>query len=394
MIRYPYGRQQISEDDISAVVAVLRSPFLTQGPEVPRFETAFASATGSRNAVAVSNGTAALHLAYIGAGLGPKRGLVTSPVTFLATAAAARMLDAPVAFADVDPTTGLVTPETVHAAIARAPFEVGAVTAVHLGGRMCDIVGLRAVAVRHGVILIEDACHAPGATYLDDAGNPVPAGACVHSDFAAFSFHAVKHIAMGEGGAVCCKNSDVAARLARLRSHGMVREPQTLPRDQETGLWFYANPEIGWNYRLTDLQAALGTSQLRKFAENVEKRRALAARYDSLLADLPHIRRPHLPSRPDGHVWHLYAVAIDFSATGKRRSDVMNALVAQGVGSQVHYIPLYRQETYRGAGGPKDFPGAESYYASTLSLPLYPALEPGDLINIASALRDALAGKA
>lgn len=388
MIRYPYGRQSIDEADIEAVVRVLRAPMLTQGPEVERFETSFAASTGARNPVAVSNGTAALHLAYVAAGLNESRGLICSPITFLATAAAARMLNAPVAFADVDASTGLVTPETVEQAIATAPFDVGAVTVVHLGGRMCDLSGLSEVCAAAGALLIEDACHAPGACHVDENGRNVPAGACTLSDFATFSFHPVKHIATGEGGAVCCRDPQVAERLKRLRSHGMDRRDEALPRDQETGPWSYANPEIGWNYRLTDLQAALGTSQLSRLPQSLARRRENAGLYDEALAGSNEIRPPPLPEDACEHAWHLYPVAIDFGAIGKSRGTIMKQLAERGIGTQVHYIPLYRQETYQEAGPRHSFPGAEQYYKQSLSIPMYPGLSNEDVAFIAGALSD------
>ena len=390
MKRYPYGKQTITDEDVAAVTRVLRSPFLTQGPEIPAFEKAFERITGVRNAVAVSNGTAALHLAYVAAGIGESRGLICSPVTFLATAAAARLLNAPVAFADVDPITGLMTPETLREAFEKVTFSVGAVTCVHLGGRMCDLSGLRAVCDDYGALLIEDACHAPGAAHAQADGTPTAAGACQLTDFATFSFHPVKHIAMGEGGAVCCRDEEAQHRLARLRTHGIDRSPEAFPADQETGPWTYVNTEIGWNYRLTDVQAALGTSQLTRFAASLEKRRALALDYDLALTAINHLARPPQPKREAEHAWHLYAIAIDYDALGKSRGDVMEALSKRGVGTQVHYIPLYRHPTYAAVGDASLFPGAEHYYTQTLSIPLYPDLTSADIDYIARALTDVL----
>ena len=388
--RYPYGRQSITDEDIAAVNNVLRSPFLTQGPEIPKFERAFERTTGARNAVAVSNGTAALHLAYIAAGLDETHGLLCTPVTFLATAAAARMLNAPVAFTDVDPVTGLMTPETLRAAFEEVPFRVAAVTCVHLGGRMCDLSGLRRVCDDYGALLIEDACHAPGATHVRAGTTPTAAGACELTDFATFSFHPVKHIATGEGGVVCCRDDAIRQRLARLRSHGIDRSPKVFPEDQETGPWTYVNTEIGWNYRLTDLQAALGTSQLTRFEISLARRRELACEYGRVLSGINHLGRPPLPKNEVEHAWHLYAIALDFDALGMRRGDVMEALSAKGVGTQVHYIPLYRQPAYAHCGGISQFPGAEHYYTQTLSIPLYPDLTAADVDYIAQALTDVL----
>ena len=390
MIRFPYGKQSITSDDISAVNRVLAAPFLTQGPEIRKFEIGFEQVTGARNAVAVSNGTAALHLAYVAAGISENRGLICPPVTFLATAAAAKLLHAPLAFSDVDPITGLMTPETLRAAFKKVSFEVAAVTCVHLGGRMCDLSGLKAVCDEYGALLIEDACHAPGAQHILRDGRAVAAGSCEIADYAAFSFHPVKHIAMGEGGAVCCKRLEDFDRLATLRTHGIDRSEDTLPTDQEVGPWSYVNTEIGWNYRLTDIQAALGSSQLLRFKSSLDKRRVLSRLYDQNLLAVDHVVPAMQPDAPLEHSWHLYAVALDFSAIGKSRSEVMKSLAAKGIGTQVHYIPLYRHPTYADCGSSNDFLGAEQYYKNTLSIPLYPDLMPDDIDFISQALAEVL----
>ncbi|RCK33579.1 DegT/DnrJ/EryC1/StrS family aminotransferase [Thalassospira xiamenensis] len=390
MIRFPYSKQSITSDDISAVNRVLAAPFLTQGPEIRKFEIAFERVTGARNAVAVSNGTAALHLAYVAAGVSRSKGLICPPVTFLATAAAAKLLCAPVAFSDVDPITGLMTPETLRAAFEKVSFDIAAVTCVHLGGRMCDLSGLKEVCDEYGALLIEDACHAPGAKHTLRDGRTVAAGSCEIADYAAFSFHPVKHIAMGEGGAVCCKRPEDFSRLSTLRNHGIDRSKETLPIDQEVGPWSYVNTEIGWNYRLTDIQAALGSSQLMRFKSSLDRRRMLSRIYDQSLSAIDHVTPAMQPDNPSEHSWHLYAVALDFACIGKSRSEVMEDLAVKGIGTQVHYIPLYRHPTYAACGRSSDFPGAEQYYQNTLSIPLYPGLMPDDIDLISHALAEVL----
>lgn len=388
-IRYPYSTQQIGPEDYAAVQEVLSSAYLTQGPAVTRFEAAFAEYLGVKHCIAVNNATAALHLAYIQAGLGPDKALLTTPITFLSTASAARMLGAPVLFCDVDPLTGNATPDTLRRALNEADRPVGVISVVHMAGRALDIAGISEVARAYGAILVEDACHAPGASYR--AGNGLEkVGSCLSSDFACFSFHAVKHIATGEGGAVCTNDDAAAQHMRLLRSHGMSRDPAVWPKDQETGPWFYSCDEIGFNYRLTDIQSALGLSQLKRLEAGLARRREIAAFYATALAGLPHVATPRLPDMPEGHAWHLYPLAIDFAALGRSRATVMQQLAAAGLGSQVHYIPLHHQPYYARLVGKVSLPGAEQYYARTLSVPLYPQLQQADLDYIVATLRAVL----
>lgn len=387
---YPYSCQHVTDEDIQVVSEALRRPHLTQGPEVDAFEAELGAFLQAPHAVACANGTAALHLAYMAAGLGPDKGLITSPVTFLATANAARMVGAPVAFADVDPLTGNIDPDSLERALASAPFKVGAVTVVHLAGRACDMPRLRAITRAYGCLLIEDACHAIGAWYDDGDGGRAPVGACRHSDLACFSFHAIKHVVTGEGGAVTTADPRMNDAMRRLRCHGMERDParMTAPPAEDSP-WYYEMAEFGYNYRIPDVLCALGRSQLRRLPHSLERRRALAARYDRLLAGMPGLRCPAPRDFPERHAWHIYPVAIDFAALGTTRGAVMNALKAKGIGTQVHYIPLYRQPYYRALGA-VELPGAERYYAGTLSIPMYPQLTDADQDIIAAALAEVL----
>jgi len=392
-IRFPYARQWVTEDDVAAVTAVMRGPFLTQGLVLPEFEAALAKTFGARHAVVCNSGTAALHLAYLALELGPERGLITSPITFLATASAARLCGAPVAFADVDSRTGNMTVESARRALESAPFPVAALAPVHLGGRPCDLAGLRALADRHGCAIVEDACHAPLAAYRDAEGARFVVGACSHSDVAVLSFHAIKHVAMGEGGAVLTSSDRIAERARLLRNHGMTRDPAAwVAAPEPEAPWYYEMHDVGWNYRATELQCALGLSQLKRLDESNRRRAEIAARYDERLGNLKYIAPPPAPIRADEHAWHLYPVAIDFAALGASRGQVMKALAARGVGSQVHYIPLYRQPYYA-AQGHAPLPGAETYYARTLSLPMYLGLENGDVDEICDAVRAVVRGQ-
>jgi UDP-4-amino-4,6-dideoxy-N-acetyl-beta-L-altrosamine transaminase len=385
-IRFPYSRQDVTDADIRAVTASLRSAFLTQGDNLGAFEEALANKLGVKHAVACNSGTAALHLAYLALELGPDRGLLTSPLTFLATATAARMCNAPVVFADADATTGNLTPESTKAALDQATDPIAAITAIHLGGRACDLPALRHLTKERSLALVEDACHAPLAAYRD-GDRFYSVGACAHSDVAVFSFHAIKHVAMGEGGALVTNDNVIADRARLYRNHGMTRNPkdwQVAPEPDAP--WYYEMHEIGWNYRATEMQCALGLSQLGRIDESIHRRRLIAERYDELFAGLNHLSTP-IPD--DGHVWHLYPVAIDFAAVGKTRGRVMRELADRGIGTQVHYIPVNSQPYYR---QPRQWmtPGADAYYSRTLSIPMYPGLSDSDLETIAGHMRAVL----
>jgi UDP-4-amino-4,6-dideoxy-N-acetyl-beta-L-altrosamine transaminase len=381
----PYGRQFIDDDDIAAVTEALRADFLTTGPRVEAFETAFAEAVGAPHAVACSNGTAALHLAMLALGLGEGDVAIAPSITFLATANCARYVGAEVVFADVDPLTGLMTPDTLAEALDRAAKTfpgrpVKAVLPVHLRGEVCDLPALKAVAAGAGAVLVEDAPHALGSTRL--FGNVVErVGEARHSAMATFSFHPVKTIATGEGGMITTRDAATAERLRILRSHGMVRTPGADP-------WVYEMPEPGFNYRLPDILCALGLSQLKKLPAFAARRRALAARYAEALAGLPHARLAAGQTGSDP-VLHLLTVLIDFEAASVSRRQVVDRLAAKGVGSQVHYIPVHTQPYYRARNGALDLPGAIAWYARCLSLPLYPAMADGDVDRVVSALGEA-----
>jgi len=374
----PYGRQCIEDDDVAAVVEALRSDYLTTGPWVERFEAALAQRCGAAHAVAVSNGTAALHAAYHAAGLGPGDEVVVPAITFLATANAALYLGAEPVFADVCPDTGLVQPEQLAAA---AGERCRALAPVHLTGCPVALEPIAALARRRGLLVVEDAAHALGASYQ---GRPIGDGHW--SDLAILSFHPVKHVTTGEGGAVLCRDPELAHRLRRFRNHGMERDPARL-ESPSPGPWYYEQQVLGHNLRITDLQCALGVSQLAKLERFVQRRRALAGLYDRLLQGMPGLRP--LPSGPAGadSSYHLYSVLIEFAELGIDRASVMRSLAALGVGSQVHYLPLPLQPFYQRRGWRiEDFPGAQRYYERTLSLPLYPDLRDADVERVVEAL--------
>lgn len=392
----PYGCQSIDEDDIAAVAEVLRGDFLTGGPAVDRFEAALAAAVDSPHAVACANGTAALHLGMMALGIGPGATVVVPSLTFLASANAARYVGAEVRFADVDSETGLLTPETLEAALQRGgASSVHAVVVVHLNGRCADLDGISQVTQRYGLKLVEDACHAVGGAG-QVAGRRAMVGSCPVSDLACFSFHPVKTIAMGEGGAVTTRSQEIADHVRRMRNHGMTRDPETF-LDREEGFaadgspnpWYYEMHEPGFNYRATDIHCALGESQLRKLPAFLARRRALAARYNRLLADLAPAVVP-VPRVAEDDGWHLYAVLIDFAGLGRSRADVMRGLRERGIGTQVHYFPVHRQPYYRHRYGVLDLPGADAYYRCQLSLPLHMRMGDEDVDRVVTALADVL----
>ncbi|CAN7592336.1 UDP-4-amino-4, 6-dideoxy-N-acetyl-beta-L-altrosamine transaminase [Phenylobacterium sp. LjRoot164] len=379
----PYGRQTIDEDDIAAVAQALRGDFLTTGPTVEAFETAFAQKVGAQYAVACSNGTAALHLAMLALEVQEGEVVIAPSITFLATANCARFVGAEVVFADVDPQTGLMTPETLAEAMTQLEGRrLRAVLPVHLRGDTAELPALEALAKTAGAVLVEDAPHALGST-LKFGNTAEQVGDCAHSAMATFSFHPVKTIATGEGGMVTTNDPRLAERLRRLRSHGMIRPAGGDP-------WWYEMPEIGFNYRLPDILCALGISQLAKLDAFAARRRILAARYEAALKPLaPLVVQASRPDWSDP-VLHLMVALINFEAAGRSRREVVEALRERGVGTQVHYIPVHTQPYYRERYGERELPGASAWYERCLSLPLYPGMADEDVDQVVAALADVL----
>ena len=376
----PYGRQDISEDDIDAVTEVLRSDFLTQGPAVPRFEAAVAAATGAAHAVASNSATSSLHVACLALGLGEGDWLWTVPNTFVASANVGLLCGARVDFVDITPDTYLMDPDALEAKLARAAADgrlPKVIVPVHFAGQSCDMARIGAAARAHGVKVLEDASHAIGAAYRG-----APVGGCAHSDICVFSFHPVKIVTTAEGGCATTQDAELAHRMELFRSHGITREPGRM-RSESPGGWYYEQLELGLNYRMTEMQAALGASQMTRLAGFVDRRNALAARYDELLADLPVIRPAQGPDARSSY--HLYPVQVE------DRARVFAALRADGIGVNVHYIPVHLQPYYRDLGfGPGDFPEAERYYDRAISLPLYAGLSDADQDTVVAALERAL----
>ncbi|MEP7056224.1 MAG: UDP-4-amino-4,6-dideoxy-N-acetyl-beta-L-altrosamine transaminase [Caldimonas sp.] len=381
----PYGRQHIAQDDVDAVEAVLRSDFLTQGPAVPAFEKAVAEHVGANYGVAVNSATSALHVACLALGLGPGDVLWTVPITFLASANCARYCGADVDFVDIDPVTRNMSVQSLADKL-RSAAETGRlpkiVVPVHFTGLPCDMEAIRALCLRYGCFVVEDASHAVGARLGDST-----IGDCAHSDITVFSFHPVKIVTSAEGGMAMTNDGELARRMQLLRSHGMERDPSRFSEAPE-GDWIYEMQSLGFNYRLTDMQAALGLSQMRRIETFIEARVALAARYDELLADLPVIRPA--PLRDKKSSWHLYVIEID--TPRRTRAEVFAAMRALGVGVAVHYIPVHLQPYYRALGFKSgDFPVSERYYRRALSLPMFPALSERELNDVVFAFRQVLA---
>lgn len=391
MKRIPYGQHSLDEDDINAVVDVLRHGWLTQGPKVAELENAIAQYVGARFAVAVSSGTAALHVACMAAGLKAGDRLVTSPNTFVASANCAAYVGATPEFSDIDADTLNLDSARLEKRFAELDA-VKAVVPVHFAGFPCDMVRIRKLAKAAGAMVIEDASHALGATYAD--GKRV--GCCAHSDMAVFSFHPVKMIAMGEGGMITTNDESLYRDLLRLRSHGINKgdDPYMHPSDAYTGgannPWYYEMQELGFNYRVTDIQCALGLSQLSKLERFLARRRELALRYDRLLDALPHIS-PTQKSGRQASSHHLYVVRIDFQAIGMTRSAFMHALRSKNIISQVHYIPVHTHPYYRRHGHAEAaYPNAEQYYREALSLPIYFGLSDADQDFVVQQVRELL----
>lgn len=380
----PYGRQNISQADINAVIDVLKSDFLTQGPAVPRFEEALAQTTGGKHAVAVANATAALHISCLALDLGPDDFLWTSPITFVASANCGRYCGATVDFVDIDPDTFNICPDALEEKLKLAETAgtlPKIVVAVHMCGQSPNMRRINALAAIYEFKVIEDASHAIGATYLG-----APVGSCTYSDITVFSFHPVKIITTGEGGAILTNDPVIAARLERLRSHGITRDPSLMIGESE-GPWYYQQLELGYNYRITDIQAALGLSQLDRLVDFVECRHAIADRYDALLKELP----VDLPGRftEANSSWHLYVLRLQRAAD---HLSVFKSLRSDGIGVNLHYIPAHLQPYYQQLGFRLgEYPVSEDYYSRAISLPIYPDLDEASQLQVVAALYRAMA---
>jgi UDP-4-amino-4,6-dideoxy-N-acetyl-beta-L-altrosamine transaminase len=374
----PYSRQTIEADDIEAVITVLKSDCLTQGPAVDEFERKLSEYTNARYAVAMSSGTAALHAAYFAAGIEADSEVITSPITFAATSNAALMLEIKPVFVDVEPDTGNMDTGLIEGAVSS---RTKAIVPVHYAGHPVDMSAVHALARRHGLVVIEDACHAIGAEYGNqnaERGEWLKVGSCMHSDITVFSFHPVKPMTTGEGGAALTNDPEIYQRLKQFRTHGITKENFM---NEPHGEWYYEMQFLGNNYRITDIQAALGASQLKKLDGFTERRRMIVARYNEAFKDNPYfdlpVERPY--ARP---AHHLYPIRLK-DAYKKNKRVVFSRLKEKGLGVQVHYIPVYLQPFYESLGYKKGLcPVAEDFYQSEISVPLYPSMEEEDINSV------------
>jgi UDP-4-amino-4,6-dideoxy-N-acetyl-beta-L-altrosamine transaminase len=384
MAAIPYGRQDVTQTDVDLVTSVLTSDYLTQGPWIPKFEDALAKACGAGHAVAVNSATSALHIACMALGLGPGDSLWTSPNTFVASANCALYCGADVDFVDIDAKSYNMSVAALEAkllAAKKAGTLPRIVVPVHFAGQSCDMEAIGRLAKVYGFSVIEDASHAVGATYKGE-----PVGNCRHSDVTVLSFHPVKIITTAEGGMALTQNAKLAERVRQFRTHGITRDAGQMTKESEGG-WYYQQTALGYNYRMTDIQAALGYSQLQRLGPYVARRHELAARYDKMLKGLP-LARPW--QSPDSHsALHLYPIVL---ADASRRKQVFDAMRAEGILVNVLYIPVHLQPHYERRGfKPGDFPESERYYAGTLALPMFPALTFEDQDRVVNTLRHILA---
>lgn len=378
----PYGRQDISQADIDAVVEVLRSDFLTQGPKVPAFEQRVVEYCGARHAVAVNSATSALHIACMALDVGPGDLVWTSPNTFVASANCARYCGAEVDFVDIDPDNWNLCPQRLAEKLVQAEKQgrlPTVVIPVHLCGQSCDMVAIHTLSRQYGFRIIEDASHSIGGRYRDE-----PVGNCRYSDITVFSFHPVKIITTAEGGMAMTNDDQLAERMLRLRAHGITRDSAQMVR-KPAGPWYYEQLELGYNYRMTEVQGALGVSQIQRLDEFVERRNALAQRYDELLADLP-LRRPKVIADAYSS-WHLYPIRLQLDKITRSHRAVFEALREAEIGVNLHYMSVHLQPYYRGLGFREGmFPEAEAYGKNAISLPIFPSFDCSDQKSVVTAL--------
>jgi len=365
----PYGKQHITEDDIAAVVKTLQSDFLTQGPKIAEFEQAFAAYVGAKYAVAVANGTAALHLSALALGVNEKSKVITTPITFAASANCVRFCGGTVDFVDIDPDTALIDLNILEEKLSSKPLGYySGVIPVDFSGLPVDLERLKNIASQYNLWIIEDACHAPGGYFVDSTGEKQLCGNGKFADLTVFSFHPVKHTTTGEGGMITTNNEALYQKLMMLRTHGITKNPEWMSKND--GGWYYEMQMLGYNYRLPDINAALGISQLKRAAEGVQRRREIAKRYDEAFAGKIEFLQT---AENVGHAYHLYIIQVE------QRKELYEFLKKQNIFTQVHYIPVHLLPYYRKFGWKEgDMPVAEKYYQKCLSLPMYPTLTMGE----------------
>jgi len=382
-----YSRQEITEKDIAEVEKILRSDFLTQGPTVPRFEKSIANYCGASHAIAVNSATSALHIACLALGLGPGDWLWTSPNTFVASANCGRYCGADIDFIDIDPKTYNMSVDALSEKLIKAE-KLGKLPKilipVHFAGQPCDMPAIHDLSKRYGFKIIEDASHAIGATY-----NKIKVGSCTHSDITVFSFHPIKIITTAEGGMVLTNNKDIADKVFRLRTHGITSDETKMEERPKDEIWNYQQIDLGFNYRMNDIQAALGLSQMKRLDEYVKRRQEIAKYYDDALKNLPLVTPWQSPSNYSSY--HLYPILIKKNLTQKTQRQVYDELIKNGIGVNLHYIPVHRQPYYENLGFKKNnFPQAENLHREILSIPIYPSLKEAQQSDVIEILKKIL----
>ncbi len=384
--KFPYSRADVNKSDIKAVVKVLENQYLAQGNVVKNFENSMKKKFKVSDAIVCNSGTAALHSVYRSIGLDKKNGIITTPITFLATANAAKMCNAPVFFADVDSQTGLMTPKSLKEAFNKVKFKVKAVVVVHLGGHICDLEGISKIAKKNGSYVIEDACHALGAIYYGKEKSYV--GSCKYSLASTFSFHAIKNITMGEGGAITTNNISLANKIRLNISHGMIKEKRKMINSPKDSPWYYQMRDFGWNYRASEISCALGLNQFKRIDRIIKKRNLTANLYKKYLSSNNNIILPNFSKNLYAKGWHLFQLSIDFKKLKIKKHLFMKHLSNHSIGSQVHYIPLVNQPYYKNNVEKKFLIGSNIYYQNTISIPMYTSLTKQDVKYISRVVND------
>lgn len=385
MIKFPYARPNVTKEDIKAVTSAMKNQYLTGGKVINIFEKKLSQFFNVKNTIVCNSGTAALHLIYKSLGLSKGDAILTTPITFIATANAAKMCGAKVYFADVNPKTGLIVPELIEKKLQNKKLKIKIVTIVHLGGRVCDIELISKITKKYKCFLVEDACHAPGAFYKDKTKHISKVGSCKYSIASSFSFHAIKHITMAEGGCITTNNSALRNKIRLKLSHSIIRKHSNTGKGF-TNPWLYKVKDLGWNYRASEINCALGLSQLTRLPSIIEKRKKIATFYFNELKYCSYVSFPEEAFKEGTNAWHLFTIFIKFNSLKIKKAALVKYLQLAGIGTQVHYIPIFKQAYYKSSNKLK-YNGSNEYYEKSLSLPMYETLKKKDIVYICDIIK-------